>query len=139
MSGFKTERECAQHLGDSLEGLGFKVLYEVPFYSGNADLVAIRADTILAVEVKLRDHRRGLSQALKHLLFADRVYVALPTDRAMGITWPKEKAFGVGLIAVGPGAEILVESDPDVPPSQQQRGRVLAACRERWRRQLCLT
>ena len=139
MTEFRTERECTEHLGLTLAHRGYMVQYEVPFLSGNADLVAIRGDLVLAFEVKLRDHRKALSQAVKHLLFADRVYVALPAGRTNNLTWEAGERFGIGLVGVGPGMVIFAESRPSSAPSPRQRARVIAGFRERWRTQSCLT
>lgn len=75
---------------------------EVPVLSRIADLVGVRDDGLVAVELKLRDWRRALQQAIAYQIAADRSWVAMPLTAACAAyrqRWRFE-AEGIGLLAV---------------------------------------
>lgn len=105
---FESEDQCCEALVKRLKERFQLVVREVPFISGTADVVALDESKIVAVEVKLRDFRRAIRQAQKHFLFADQVYVALPTDLANRLDWNTDFSGGIGLLAVAEESVTLV-------------------------------
>ncbi len=85
-----------------LEGAGYRVTREVPILIRRADLVGARDGDLVAIELKLRDWREALRQALAYQLAADHVWVAMPLGTASNAyrqRWRFE-AEGIGLLAV---------------------------------------
>ncbi len=75
---------------------------EVSILGRRADLVGARDDALVAVELKLRDWREALRQAMAYQLAADRTWVAMPLAAASAAyrqRWRFE-AEGIGLLAV---------------------------------------
>lgn len=76
--------------------------YELGFYEYRIDLYGfspVRNETI-AVELKLRDWRRAIEQAIVYQLCADYVSVALPARFATGLDSDLLQDEGIGLIKV---------------------------------------
>ncbi|MFA5862803.1 MAG: hypothetical protein WDA16_14015, partial [Candidatus Thermoplasmatota archaeon] len=68
-----------------------------------ADVVALRDDEVVGVELKLRDYRTAHRQALAYQVGCHRTFVALPLESAMLCVRRHESAFresGAGLLAV---------------------------------------
>lgn len=87
-----------------------------------ADLVATRGGEVLAVELKLRDWREALRQAVAYQLGADRTWIAMPlaaASRACRHRYRFERE-GVGLFALddrgGVRAPIAAGSSPRLLP-----------------------
>ena len=83
---------------------GYSLRAEVPVNGRFADLLALKGDDLVAVELKLTDWRGALRQAVAYQVGADRSYVALPLDTAMTVL-RRRSAFEearVGLLAVHP-------------------------------------
>jgi len=57
---------------------------------------------VIAYEVKVKDWKSGLRQARNYRSFANRVYLALPLDRAVAVKKHREifKRFKVGLVGI---------------------------------------
>ena len=95
-------------------------------------------DELVAVELKLRDARRGIAQASAYRTFADRSYLALPRPRVRADTLRDARAAGIGLLAVDPaGAEVLVDPPRESTSMPARRRiateRVLEASRDKTR------
>jgi hypothetical protein len=112
------ESEMAYHLGmklssvrSQLDGLLSRGLVEE---IGGAIAVSgqwSHLDSVCAIELKLRDWRRGLLQALRYRVFADLVYLFLARIPAS----LKTQAFsenGIGLLRLGDSTEILLAAEP---------------------------
>lgn len=75
---------------------------EVPILGRRADLVGAREDGLVAVELKMRDWREALRQAIAYQLAAERSWIAMPLAAA----WPayrqrwRLEAERVGLLVV---------------------------------------
>lgn len=85
-----------------LESAGYSVRAEVPIVGRWADLIGIRDDEVVAIEMKLSAWRQALHQAVAYQVGADRTWVAMPlvaASRAYRHRYRFE-AEGVGLIAV---------------------------------------
>ena len=75
---------------------------EVPFYAHRIDLYgyARKSKTTVAVELKLRDWRKALRQALVYQLCSDYVFIAVPAVTAKRVDTNLLSVHGVGLLAV---------------------------------------
>lgn len=90
---------------------------EVPFFAHRIDLYGYSpaTDSLLAVELKLRNWRRAFQQALVYQLCSDYVYIALP-DTVVGRVernWLQE--YGVGLLSIS--EDVCLEELPAAPSS----------------------
>ncbi|HVL47971.1 MAG TPA: hypothetical protein VM889_05400 [Candidatus Thermoplasmatota archaeon] len=80
---------------------GYTLATEVPVNGRLADVVAARADEVVAVELKLDDWRGAFRQATAYQVGADRAFVALPLLVAAGVMHaPVFDQAGVGLLGV---------------------------------------
>ncbi len=101
-TSFSLEAELAAPVSAWLIEAGYRVEAEVPILGRRADLVGVRDDALVAVELKMRDWAEALRQAIAYQLAADRVWVAMPLASASAAyrsRWRFE-AEGVGLLAV---------------------------------------
>lgn len=89
---------------DHLRSRGYRVRDEVRFNGRIADLVGVRDDRVVAVELKLRDWTTALDQARAYQVGAPFAYVALPLERARRVAGTAEgfRDAGVGLLGVEP-------------------------------------
>lgn len=84
------------------EGQGRLVVPEVPVTGRRADVVAVGAEDLIAIELKLWRWRQAFRQALAYQVWAERAYVCLPLSRALD-AWRHRDRFeseGIGLLAV---------------------------------------
>lgn len=112
------EAELQDRCASFFRSHGFLAREEVPFLYKVADLFCFHEETgeCIAIEVKVRNWREALTQALVYQMMADRVYVALcdehlgPVDREL-FTYKR-----VGLISVSTSGvvEIIIEA-PESP------------------------
>lgn len=83
---------------------GYRAYAEVRMISRWVDLVAVKKDEIVAVEIKIRNWREALRQAVAYQLGADYSFVAMPFKHACEAYrnryWFRKE--GVGLIAIRP-------------------------------------
>ena len=79
--------------------------------------------SLVAVELKLRDWRRGVAQAGRYRLFAERSYVALPAERISEGLVAEARRNQVGVLAVTVHDVTIVEPAPVAGPLQPQRRR----------------
>lgn len=102
LTSFSLEAELAAPVTAWLAKAGYRVEAEVPILGRRADLVGMRDDALVAVELKMRDWEEALRQAIAYQLAADRVWVAMPLASASAAyrsRWRFE-AEGIGLLAV---------------------------------------
>lgn len=81
---------------------GYDVAVEVYYNRRLADVVAVKGDRVVAVELKLRDWKGAFKQATAYQCCAHESYVALPLIVAVPLL-AKRRLFtdeGVGLLAV---------------------------------------
>jgi hypothetical protein len=95
--------------------------------------------SLTAVELKLRDWRRGIAQAGRYRLWAERSYVALPHARVSDVVLAEAERNRVGVLAVRGGAEeswtsVMLDAPHGVALQPQRRRlgaeRVLAGVQE---------
>lgn len=113
-----------------LEGQGYSVRGEV----GPCDVVAVRDDMVLAVELKLVLNLRLILQAVDRLGFTDGVYIAVPGTAGC---WKSDRRgvlkllrmLGIGLLLVDPSSgAVQPELDPcryEPRSNRKRRGRLL--------------
>lgn len=102
------ERELAAPVGRHFEALGYEAFYEVAFNGRIADVIAVKGEEVVAVELKLRDHRTALRQAMAYQVGCHRSFVGVPLETALQVLRRERHAFtssGTGLLAVA-GAEV---------------------------------
>jgi hypothetical protein len=87
---------------------------ELPFYEHRIDLYGYSAqrDSTVAVELKLRNWRRALEQALVYQLCSDYVFIAVPATTAKRVDLEELRSHGIGLLAVS--GRVCVEELPAV-------------------------
>lgn len=61
------------------------------------------SDDIIAIESKLHDWNRGLTQALRYKTFANRVYLALPEEKVHLVNKQLLKEMNIGLLTISDG------------------------------------
>lgn len=100
---------------------------EVPILGRRADLIGSRDESLVAVELKLRDWHEALRQAIAYQLAAERVWVAMPlagASAAYRARW-QFQGEGVGLLAVDDRgnvrAPIPASSSPRLLPYLRER------------------
>lgn len=100
----------------------FRPLYEqhtmeLPFYDHRIDLYGYSTETdcTVAVELKLRNWRRALEQALVYQLCSDYVFIAVPATTALRVDLDELRSHGIGLLAVS--GRNCVEALPAVASS----------------------
>jgi hypothetical protein len=98
------ERDLLPPVAAHFERLGYDVFPEVEIAGRRADLVAMGSREVVAVELKVRDWRTAVRQAMAYQLAADRAYVALPLWRAQE-AYRSRHVFereGIGMLAIDP-------------------------------------
>ena len=96
------EVELLGPIVDHFETQGFVAVPEVAVAGRRADVVAVREDTLLAVELKVSAWPRALRQAMAYQVWAPEAYVALPFPRALSAARHRHRFAreGIGLLAV---------------------------------------
>lgn len=97
------ERELAAPVGRFLAEQGYEPFYEVYFNGRIADVIALKGDEVVAVELKLRDYRTAHRQAIAYQVGCHRSYVGLPLETALHALRRDRHAFaesGTGVLAV---------------------------------------
>lgn len=103
----KLERELAAPVGAYLAARGYETFFEVHFNGRIADVIALHGEEVVAVELKLRDHRTALRQAIAYQVGCHRSFVGVPLQTALAALRRDRHAFetsGTGLLAVEEGA-----------------------------------
>jgi hypothetical protein len=87
---------------DHFETRGFRAVPEVPVAGRRADVVAVRDDSLLAVELKVSEWRHALRQAMAYQVWAPEAYVALPFAHALRAAHHRYRfdTEGIGLLGI---------------------------------------
>lgn len=105
------EDEVASILEEYLANRYDSYYKEVPLFSKKIDYVCIntRKNEITAIEVKVKNWREALRQAITYRICADSVYVALWHEYLHRAEANKEMftKFGIGLLEVGESIRIV--------------------------------
>ena len=78
---------------------------------------------LMAIELKLRDWTRGVAQATRYRMFAERAYLALPSKQIKDSSIAEARRNGIGLLAVHAESVDVVEEAPRQVPFQASRRR----------------
>ena len=97
---------CRQYFIDQ----GYLTQQEVPFLLKVADLFCFNEDSgeCIAVEVKVRNWRRALEQALVYQMMADQVYIALYIEHAKSVDRNLLQSKSVGLLTIDAFGEVTI-------------------------------
>lgn len=112
------ESELQGFCGRYFRDKGFLTREEVPFLLKVADLFCFHEGTgeCIAVEVKVRNWRQALTQALVYQMMADQVYIALSSEYTKAVDCDLLASKGVGLLAVDTSGKVdLILKAPSSP------------------------
>jgi hypothetical protein len=100
--------KVAEYLDDN----AFEIVTELPFLQRHIDIVGYkkRNSRVIAVEVKVENWQCAIKQASMCLLFADEVYIAMPTEYIHRIDRSELARFGIGLMEVNETVNIVSEA-----------------------------
>ena len=106
-----TENIISQKIGKYLEKKGWKISHEVKLRGRIVDVIAVKEDKIMAVEIKgdAGDIQRGIAQALHQKNAANISYLAIPKDRSSRMILNSCQSLGLGLMLVNDGVEEIVK------------------------------
>ena len=84
-----------------LEDMGFSCLArELPYFYNTVDIFATGRDGNVAVEMKVTRWKKAIRQARIYQLFADKVYLSMPSTYANRPPKDLLRSLGIGLVAV---------------------------------------
>lgn len=93
---------------------GYNVEREVPMRSRVIDIICRNCEEIIAIEIKVRNWKKALRQAIIYQLCANKTYVALCHKYLGGVESDFFLKYGVGLIEVNGSISINIESKRNV-------------------------
>ncbi len=98
----KTEAELVEIVKEYFLKNNFKINTEIQMYSKRIDLVCIDKVTqeVYAIEVKLKNWKRAIQQALTYRLCADYSFVAIPGEIYQNIDMKFISQYGIGIITI---------------------------------------
>lgn len=99
----RLERELAAPVARHLQAMGYRTFHEVPFNGRIADVLGVKGEEVVAVELKLRDYREAHRQAVAYQVGCHRTWVGVPLPTALDCLRRHRHAFeqsGAGLLAV---------------------------------------
>jgi hypothetical protein len=114
----RLEEELREPVAAYFRTRGFRVHAEVRFRRRWIDILAVNRETTVAVELKLRDWRQALRQAVAYQLACPWAFVALPFPRVFA-AYRQRHLFereGVGLLVVRSGGGVRVILEPELSP-----------------------
>jgi len=118
------ERALAAPVARHLQAQGYRTFEEVYFNGRIADLVALKDEEVVAVELKLANYREAHRQAVAYQVGCHRSYAALPLDAALVAMRKHRNEFvtsGAGLLAVNmPAGDVR-----ELLPARHHEGRFL--------------
>ena len=97
------ERALAAPVARHLQAQGYRTFEEVYFNGRIADIIALKDEQVVAVELKLSNYREAHRQAVAYQVGCHRSYAALPLDAALLAMRKHRTEFeksGAGLLAV---------------------------------------
>jgi hypothetical protein len=103
MYPFYLEIELIKPVSDYFKKQGYILKREVKIGYCRADLVAFKKNEIIAIELKLKDWKKAITQAKNYQFGADFVFLAVPLFRAYSILRKAEfylKKEGIGLLVI---------------------------------------
>lgn len=104
------EKEIYPQIESYLRKEGFDYFKEVQFLSRHIDVVGINEKEIIAIEVKIKDWKRALQQALTCRLCAHKVYVAMWHKFAHRVPVELFENYGIGLMSVDGTVNVVTKA-----------------------------
>ena len=94
---------------------------EVPFLSRSIDIVFLNIDNqLITFELKIKDWRRAIKQALNHKLGADYSYICIPKRKLTPGLQSSIESAKIGLVMFDNEAEIPIEVVLPAPYNNNQ-------------------
>lgn len=118
------ERALAAPIARHLQAQGYRTFEEVHFNGRIADLIALKGEEVVAVELKLANYREAHRQAIAYQVGCHRTFAALPLEAALLAMRKHRGEFeksGAGLLAVHMPAGVVTE----LMPARHHEGRFL--------------
>jgi hypothetical protein len=90
----------------------FHIVKELPFFERHIDIISFdsRKETLIAVEAKVKNWQSAIRQAITCLLFADKVYIAMPKEFIHRVDLSELDRFGIGLMEVSDNGAVKIVS-----------------------------
>lgn len=111
-----------------LEAQGFRVVPEVPVLYSAIDVVGVREDAVVGIEMKLCLSEKVIRQGWNLQMACDRGYLAV-ASKPRSVSIEQAKKLGLGVLRVKKGSvEVLLEPNQKEPPVANYRERVLSKC-----------
>jgi hypothetical protein len=116
MYPFYLEIELVNPITNFLKNKGYYVKKEVRIGFCRADIVGIKKNVAVAVELKLNDWKKAIIQAKNYQLGSDYVYIAFPLKNIYNIIRKTElilKNEGIGLLTINEKTnkvKVIIES-----------------------------
>ena len=103
------ELSLIQTVSEYLDHRSFHIVTELPFLQRHIDIVGYEPTkgALIAVEAKIKNWQIAVKQAVTCLLFADEVYIAMPTQYIHRVSHVEIARFGIGLLGVNGSVEIV--------------------------------
>lgn len=126
MYPFYLEIELVNPVTNFLKNKGYHVKKEVRIGFCRADIVGIKKNVVVAVELKLTDCKKAIIQAKNYQLGSDYVYIAFPLKNIYNVIRKNElklKNEGIGLLAINEKTnkvKVIIESKK----SKKMMGRI---------------
>lgn len=120
----RLERELAPPVARHLQAAGYRTWLEVPFNGRIADVLGVKGDEVVAVELKLRDFREAHRQAVAYQVGCHRTWVGVPLPTALDCLRRHRHEFdtsGAGLLAI----HVPDGSVRELLPARKHEGRFL--------------
>ncbi len=98
----KTEAELVEIVKEYFLKNNFKINTEIQMYSKRIDIVCIDIVTqeVYAIEVKLKNWKRAIQQALTYRLCSDYSFIAVPEEIYQNIDMKFISQYGIGIITI---------------------------------------
>ncbi|WP_440009173.1 hypothetical protein [Halomicrococcus sp. SG-WS-1] len=97
-------------LADYLRNEGYEYATEKRVFSYPIDILAIKDEETVAIEMKSKNVGRGVEQAHRDASLVDHAYLAVWDEQISDSLIESVEELPIGLISVGERAEIVVES-----------------------------
>ncbi len=104
------EKEIYPQIESYLRKEGFDYFKEVQFLSRHIDIVGVNGKKIIAIEVKIKDWKRALQQALTCRLCAHEVYIAMWYKFAHRVPVELFENYGIGLMSVDGTVDVITKA-----------------------------
>jgi hypothetical protein len=109
-----------------LKQQGYLIKHEIKIGCCRADLIGIKNDITIAVELKLHEWKKAILQAKNYQLGADLVYIAIPLLKAPILLRKKQHILqieGIGLLTINEQTGKVKELIP-AKPSKRKMGSI---------------